>query len=263
MGAARRLTWCLTLSLLALLSGLSLLARLLPLLSSLSLLARLLTRLSLLARLTLLRLTRLIPRLASIIPALTLVVLSLGKLLHAVAHALHLRQCFFNVALVAGAFAGLAVFLKRSLSLLQLIAQLIDTHGHGGLANPGVHPLPLPQPLGAFAHAKLQLILLGFGKCIAKLVRNGILRAGQTASRIAHLLFQFLELFGHLLFFGGHSIGLLLPLARLSHGSRRPLRSCKHLPQTVLIIGLMPGQLTGLLGKIVKLLRSILMLHPA
>src|SRR5260370_9752837 len=146
-----RLAWCITLSrptLVAVLSGL-------PLLSGLSLVTLLSRLVRLLALLSLLRLARLIPRLPPSIPFLTLAVLCLRELLHAIAHAFHLRQGLFNIPFIAGAFAGLAVFLKRSLSLLQLIAQLIETHCHGGLANPGGHSLPLPQPLGALAHAKL------------------------------------------------------------------------------------------------------------
>jgi len=41
-----------------------------------------------------------------------------------------------------------------------------------------------------------------------------------------------------------------------------PSEPRKHLPQTILIIGLMPRQLTRLARQIVKLLRRILMLHP-
>ena len=80
--------------------------------------------------------------------------LGLCKLLHAIAHAFQLRQRLLDVALVAGAaFTGLALLLQRGLRLLELIAQPIESHRHSGLAHPGVHSLPLPDPLGAFAHA--------------------------------------------------------------------------------------------------------------
>src|SRR5580704_4844065 len=72
---------------------------------------------------------------------------------------------------------------------------------------------------------------------------------------VGHLLFDLLELVRHLLLFAGHLGILLLRLAGL-----RAAR--EHLAETILIIGLVFGQLASLLRQLIHLLRRILALHP-
>jgi hypothetical protein len=180
----------------------------------LALLSLTLLRLSLLALAGLLALTGL--RLSAIsASSLALLALALRELLHPITHAFQLRQRFLDVGLVARAFAGLALLLHSCLCLLQLIAQVVEPHGHRGFAHPGLHPLALTDPFRGFTHPQFEFILLGFGKRIAQFRRNRILRPRQTARGVAHLLFEPLQLIGHLFFFGGHPRGLLLRFSGL------------------------------------------------
>jgi len=206
-----------TLPLLALLT-------LLPLLPLSSLLA--LTGLSLLALLTLLSLLALLTLLVATLiaaapkrvrlavrPATAL--LSLRQLLHLIAHGLYLGERFLDVILAAGTLAGLALLPGGRLRLLQLIAEVVQPSRDAVLAHPGRRSVALPDPLRVAAHIHLKLVLLGLCESIANFGTRRILRARHTARRIGHLLFQVFQLVGHLAFFLGQAIELLLRLPRL------------------------------------------------
>src|SRR5215469_10204890 len=72
-------------------------------------------------------------------------------------------------------------------------------------------------------------------------------------SRIGHLLFELLELVGHLLTFRRHRAGLTLKL--------RCILATQRTAQTVLEIALLAGELVGLLDHAVELASSVLILH--
>lgn len=147
--------------------------------------------------------------------AIPFLALTLRHLLHAIPHSFELGERLFDVRLVAGTFARIALLLHAGLGLLQLVAQLVESHGHCGFAHPGLHSLALPDPLSGFAHAKLEFILLGFGKRIAQFIRDGILRASQAARGFRHLFLELLQLVGHLFFFASHLPSLLLRFSGL------------------------------------------------
>jgi hypothetical protein len=247
----------LTLLAMALLTGLALL-------TLLSLLSRLtfsgLTLLALLTGLSLLPLLPLLTWLLTILAALELsailliaiavaalgaaTLLRLSELLHPVAHGFHLRQRFLDVVLVAArtTLAGLGLVLHGGLRLLQLIAKVVESLGDSVFANPGGHAVAPPDVLGVATHVQFDFVLLSLGKRIPQFVRNRILRSGHTASRLAHVFLQLLELFGHLIFFGRQLFGLLLRLAGLlAVGARRVAGIAHLLTQPVLEVGLVFG----------------------
>src|SRR5215472_14404165 len=70
-------------------------------------------------------------------------------------------------------------------------------------------------------------------------VGNRILRSRHAAGRLAHVFLQLLELFGHLLFFSCHLVGLLLRLAGLLTVEPWSISGvADHLAQAVLEVGL-------------------------
>ena len=201
--------------LLARLALTGLLAWLLALLTLLTLLS-LLTLLALLSLLSLL--TGLLSLLSGLLAFLTLLTLLTpgfiaGGLLHALAHAFYLRQRFFEVAICA--FARLRSGPHGGLSLMDLLIEAVEPLRRGRFANPGLRAQTLTEHIGGFAHAQLELVLLGFSERLAELRGYAGLCVGKLAGVIAHLLLQALELLRHLFFFTGQGLRLLLAGAGL------------------------------------------------
>ena len=53
--------------------------------------------------------------------------------------------------------------------LMELVAQMIETHGYGRLAWPCIHALASAHQLGGFTHAQIELVLLRLSECVTKL----------------------------------------------------------------------------------------------
>jgi hypothetical protein len=211
--------------------------------------AGLLTRLSLTGLLTL----PLLAWLVALLPLFSLTGLlssTLRRLLQAVARGFHLGQRSLRFALILTAALTRPFRLHRGLHVFQLILQLFEALRDRLLAHPGGTPLALADEVGVVLHLQSDLVLLASSQCLTQLGRDSRLLLAHLASGVGHLALQALQIVGHFILLAGEALALI------AGRSRSVL-----LPQSILKILLMRGELLGLVQHVVYGLSSLLLPH--